>query len=94
MATRNPIPTELKTLALRWKERRDALGYKGKRADSAMLDYFIGAATMADIAGNADLRDYLHRVSFFVVAIRGNVALVEWLDAPDSGPFSPVKMEG
>jgi len=38
----------VQVLAKRFLERSEALGYKGKKADNAALDYFCGAATFAE----------------------------------------------
>jgi hypothetical protein len=45
--------TMLQQLAIKWRERQAALGYKGKRAEAAVFEYFIGAASALDLAGPA-----------------------------------------
>ena len=46
--------TMLQQLAIKWRERQSALGYKGKRAEAAVFEYFIGAASALDLAGHEE----------------------------------------
>jgi hypothetical protein len=46
--------TMLQQLAIKWRERQAALGYKGKRAEAAVFEYFIGAASALDLAGHEE----------------------------------------
>lgn len=58
-------------LAQRFIERAEALGYKGKARDKAALDYFVGAATLADLQANHALAQHLGTVSALIVSVRG-----------------------
>lgn len=53
-------------------ERVDVLGYKGKKADNAALDYICGASVAASACGASQLGDYLARI-VFIVSVRGMV---------------------
>lgn len=46
------MTTMLQQLSVKWMERRDALQYKGKAADRAVLEYFVGAALALELAGH------------------------------------------
>jgi hypothetical protein len=46
----------LQQLAIKWRERQAALGYKGKRAEAAVFEYFIGAASALDLAGHQEVQ--------------------------------------
>jgi len=46
--------TMLRDLALKWRERESALGYKGKKAETAVVEYFIGATVALQLAGHPD----------------------------------------
>lgn len=39
-------------LAAKWIEREQALGLKGKAADTAVYEYFTGAAAALELAGH------------------------------------------
>jgi len=60
-------------------ERAKALGYpkSGKRVDSAALDYFVGAATAAQLAGDAAFFEVLKNYAFLGVSFRGINAVRE-----------------
>lgn len=58
-------------LARRFVKRCDAMGYKGRKADHAALDFFCGAATAAELAGNESLAAQLTSTCVFNVSIRG-----------------------
>lgn len=44
----------LRQLAIKWRERESALGYKGKRAENAAFEFFIGATAALQISGHPD----------------------------------------
>ena len=46
--------TMLRQLAIKWRERESALGYKGKQAERAVFEYFIGATAALQISGHPD----------------------------------------
>lgn len=73
-----PTHVELaRTLARRFIERAEELGYKGKKRDDAALDYFVGAAVLAELQGNKLLYEHLGRVALFVIAVRGYFGVKE-----------------
>lgn len=49
--------TMLQQLALKWEERRQALGLKGRKGEDAVYEYFIGAAVALELAGHPAHRD-------------------------------------
>lgn len=60
-----------KALAAKFVERADLLGYKGKKRDDASLDFWTGAAALAEIEGNTELYELLGRQAALIVAVRG-----------------------
>lgn len=62
---------QLQTLASRFVERANALHYRGRRRDDAALDYFLGAATGASIAGDETLALALGNLTGLVLSLRG-----------------------
>jgi hypothetical protein len=68
-------------VAQRFIERAAALGLKGKKADSAALDYFLGAACAAELTGNEAFRRHLDIVSVMIVAVRGMFGVREIANA-------------
>jgi hypothetical protein len=66
-----------KTISARFIERADALQLRGKRRDDAALDYFVGAAAGAELAGNINLGKHLGTVALLIVSIRGYKAVEE-----------------
>lgn len=67
-----PTFPAIKSLCAAFVERADALNYpqKGKKLDSAALDYIIGAAKIAEIIGNTPIAAHLAGVAY-IVSIRG-----------------------
>jgi hypothetical protein len=83
----------IKALAKSFIERSTELGYKGKKRDSAALDYFIGAAKLLEIDGDEEAANYLGRLAW-LISIRGYKEVEEiakW-DAP--GTFVIVEGAG
>lgn len=66
------LATESHAIVTRLIERVDTLGYRGKKADNAALDYLCGAAVAAEACGNSQLYAYLGRI-VFIVSVRGMV---------------------
>jgi len=48
------MPSMLNRLAIKWKERQQALGYKGKRGNDAVVEYFIGATVALQACGHPE----------------------------------------
>ena len=69
--------TSIKTIATRFIERAAALELKGKKRDDAALDYFVGAAAGAELAGDGKLAAQLGAVAVMIVAIRGYIGVAE-----------------
>jgi hypothetical protein len=67
----------IKRLAVSFLERADALGLKGKRADSAALEYFIGACALAQAQGDTAMYEHLGRLVGMVICLRGVFAVRE-----------------
>lgn len=59
----------------RFMDRSAELEYKGKKRDSAALEYVVGAAVGAELAGNAGLSQHLCHI-IFLAAVRGYSELV------------------
>lgn len=66
-----------RALARRFIERSEALNYKGKRRDSAALDYFIGAASALELAGHHEVANHLKMASVLIIAPRGFFGIKE-----------------
>lgn len=62
---------QLITLAQRILERVEYLGVSGRKADSVALDVFVGAATGAELAGDADLANHIAAVAGLIISVRG-----------------------
>lgn len=65
-----------KALAKKFIERSNALKYSGVKRDNAALDYFCGAASMAELSGNVPLMEHLTRITL-LIAVRGYIAVAE-----------------
>jgi hypothetical protein len=70
--------TIAKTIAEKFIERSEALGYKGKQRDKAALDFFCGAAAALDEDGGSKLGGVI-----MLISIRGYLGLLEVLKAKD-----------
>lgn len=68
----------VKMLALKFKERSEALGYKGKKRDDAALDYFAGAATVLAEMKHEDANAVIVFMQWDL-SIRGYLTLVKLL---------------
>jgi hypothetical protein len=66
-----------KALAKKFIERSNALKYSGVKRDNAALDYFCGAASMAELSGNVPLMEHLTRIITLLIAVRGYIAVAE-----------------
>jgi hypothetical protein len=64
-------------MAVKLIERAAALGLKGKKRDDAALDYFVGAAAGAELAGDAKLACHLGVVSAMIISVRGYIGVAE-----------------
>ena len=67
----------VRLLAQRFIERSKALGYKDVKRDNAALDYFVGAAGLAEIAGDKSLATYLGFVCAMMISVHGFFAVNE-----------------
>lgn len=70
-------------LANRFIERAEALGYKGKKRDDAALDYWCGAASLAEEFGNAPLALALGGQAVHMIGVRGFFAIKELANAAE-----------
>lgn len=66
-----------KALARRFVERSESLKYKGKKRDDAALDYFCGAAVLAEEMGNDAMGEHLARICVLMISVRGYIAIKE-----------------
>jgi hypothetical protein len=67
-----PVSPVLKRIAVRCVARADGLGYRGKKRDDFVLDYFVGAmAGIEATQGNTEDLHLLERVSALILSIRG-----------------------
>lgn len=71
-----------KTLALTWMARQDALGYKGKAADRACLEFWLGAWTALDAIKHPEAGN-IGNIAGLLIAIRGAKECKRIADAPD-----------
>jgi hypothetical protein len=72
MSEAAPTYAAVKAICARFVERANALNYKGKKGDSAALDYIVGAKVGAELAGNEALAKHLETI-VWVVSIRGQL---------------------
>lgn len=75
----------IRTIAQRFVERAESLGYKGKKRDDAALDYWCGAAVAAEASGDANLGQRLANIAVLIVAVRGYFGVKEM--AADEAPL-------
>ena len=66
-----------KALAEKFIERSKELKYSGVKRDNAALDYFCGAASMAELSGDTALYAHLGRIITLLIAVRGYIAVAE-----------------
>jgi len=81
--------TMLRQLALRWRERQSALGYKGKKAEAAVFEYFIGASAALQLSGHADAEHVATCAALILSTAPFPLATVErWAtaDLPEAQP--------
>jgi hypothetical protein len=90
--------TMLQQLAIKWRERQAALGYKGKRAKAAVFEYFIGAASALDLSGHPEAQhvatctDLILTTAPFPLALADRWARAETDEArADAGSHTPAK---
>lgn len=74
---KNRTKSAVRTLAAKMIERATALGYKGKKADNAALDFFLGGYAIAEAFGDKELAEHISRVAVMLVAVRGMLAVRE-----------------
>jgi hypothetical protein len=60
----------VQSLAIKFVERSEALGYKGVKRDNAALDFFVGAGAALRIVGHAEAA-HVENVAVMLVAMRG-----------------------
>ena len=65
----------IRILAQKFIERAEALKYKGKARDNAALDFFCGAAAMAELAGDLPMYRHLGNIIVTMIAVRGYMAV-------------------
>lgn len=70
----------VRAIAQRFVDRATELGMKGKRRDAAALEYFVGAAALAEAIGDNLLHQYLGRVTAFIIAIHGYAGVQRLLE--------------
>ena len=64
-------------------QRMEALKYKGKRRDDAVLDFFCGAAQGLAWAGNAEAAAHVGQYLYMVLRIQGYsevLSLANWVE--------------
>ena len=66
-----------RVLAQRFIERAEFLNYKGKKRDNAALDFFTGAASLAQVTGQLPLAQHLATLCAILISVRGFVAVKE-----------------
>ncbi|NVO13873.1 MAG: hypothetical protein HXX10_07540 [Rhodoplanes sp.] len=69
------MPATVKAVAAAFVERAEALGLKGVKRDTAALDFFCGAATLAELSGNAEASRALSLAASLLVSVRGYMAV-------------------
>jgi len=62
----------VQTIACKFVERSEALGYKGVKRDIAALDFFVGAASALRSAGHPE-SEHVGSVAVMIIATRGYV---------------------
>lgn len=80
--------TTFKGLCRQWVKREQALGYKGKKADAACLEFFCGAATVLEATGHPDARA-VSAATLLLIATRGAFEARRMAAKPDeAGPVN------
>ena len=81
--------TMLRQLAIKWRERESALGYKGKQAERATFEYFIGAAAALQLSDHPEA-DHVGTCAALILATApfplGVVAKWATADLPEALP--------
>ena len=83
-----------KALAQKMVERAKALGLKGAKADAAALDFYCGAAAALEIVGLKTESEWLGRVAFMLVSVRGYVEVARLAAEADAEPAAPSLIAG
>lgn len=66
-----PVPDYLKHLSEVFVERTENLGFRGKNRDALALEFFLGAAALAEALGREDVQNHLLKIAAFLIATRG-----------------------
>jgi hypothetical protein len=69
--------SRIQPIAAKCVERAAALHLKGKRRDDAALDFFVGAAAGAELAGDTALAPHIGMTAAMLVSVRGYLAIAE-----------------
>lgn len=77
---------KIRAIARAFQERAKELQYKGKKRDDAALDFFCGAANLAEINGDEPLLNHLQKVLILSIAVRGMFGVNEIAAWPDEEP--------
>jgi hypothetical protein len=94
-----PSPSTFKSLCRLWVKREQALGYKGKKADAACLEFFCGAASVLEATAHPDAQA-VTAATMLLIATRGafearRQAAQDAVDTlqkqadKNAGPFAP-----
>lgn len=68
-------------LAKKFKERSETLGYKGKKRDDALMDYWCGAVVLAiEQDPKGSLANYLGMIGAMLFATRGYAELLRYIE--------------
>ncbi len=67
--------TIVRSIAEGCKVRAEGLRMKGVKRDDMTLNYFLGAAEVANQIGDMDLHEHIGRVAAWIIAIRGYAGL-------------------
>lgn len=79
-------PTNINAqLARDFKDRAEVLGYKGKRRDAAMLDFWIGAWSALVAVGLAEEAKRVGMTAAFILAPRGYGELHRYIENAGEG---------
>lgn len=76
-------PSYLKLLCKDFVERAENLGYKGKKRDDAVMDYFAGAAMMAKHLGHQEVHRQIGTSLAMIFSVRGYDEVKEIAEKPD-----------
>lgn len=73
---------QIRLCAQQCVERMECLGYKGKKREDAVLDYWCGFAMGAKAAGDQEMCSNLAAIGALIIAVRGYAEVKRLAEGP------------